>query len=41
VEFERQRREISQIAAITGMVNDSGKKFSDRDYAKVRNLGTE
>jgi hypothetical protein len=28
-----------QIAVITGMVKDSGKKFSDRDYAKVRNLG--
>lgn len=30
-----------QIAAITGMVKDSGKKFSDRDYARVRNLGSE
>lgn len=30
-----------QIAAITGMVKDSGKKFSDRDYAKVRKLGSE
>jgi hypothetical protein len=30
-----------QIAVITGMVKDSGKKFSDRDYAKVRKLGTE
>jgi hypothetical protein len=28
-----------QIAVITGMVKDSGKKFSDRDYAKVRELG--
>jgi hypothetical protein len=28
-----------QIAVITGMVKDSGKKFSDRDYAKVRALG--
>jgi hypothetical protein len=28
-----------QIAVITGMVKDSGKKFSDRDYAKVRRLG--
>jgi len=27
-----------QIAVITGMVKDSGKKFSDRDYAKVRAL---
>jgi len=30
-----------QIAVITGMVKDSGKKFSDRDYAKVRKLGAE
>ncbi len=30
-----------QIAVITGMVKDSGKKFSDRDYAKVRALGNE
>lgn len=30
-----------QIAAITGMIKDSGKKFSDRDYAKVRKLGSE
>ena len=30
-----------QIAAITGMVKDSGKKFSDRDYARVRKLGRE
>ena len=30
-----------QIAAITGMAKDSGKKFSDRDYAKVRKLGSE
>ncbi len=30
-----------QIAAVTGMVKDSGKKFSDRDYAKVRKLGRE
>jgi hypothetical protein len=28
-----------QIAVITGMVKDSGKKFSDRDYAKVKALG--
>jgi len=28
-----------QIAVITGMVKDSGKKFADRDYAKVRELG--
>jgi hypothetical protein len=30
-----------QIAVITGLVKDSGKKFSDRDYAKVRKLGCE
>jgi hypothetical protein len=30
-----------QIAVITGMVKDSGKKFSGRDYAKVRKLGAE
>ena len=30
-----------QIAVITGMAKDSGKKFSDRDYAKVRKLGAE
>jgi len=30
-----------QIAAITGMVKSSGKRFSDRDYAKVRKLGSE
>jgi hypothetical protein len=30
-----------QIAAITGMVKDSGEKFSDGDYAKVRRLGKE
>jgi hypothetical protein len=30
-----------QIAAITGMVKDSGKKFSRRDYARVRTLGSE
>ena len=31
----------AQITVITGMVKDSGKKFSDRDYAKVRKLGSE
>lgn len=30
-----------QIAAITGMVKNVGKKFSDRDYARVRKLGSE
>jgi hypothetical protein len=26
---------------LTGMVKASGTKFSDRDYAKVRKLGSE
>lgn len=30
-----------QIAVVTGMSKDSGTKFSRRDYAKVRELGTE
>jgi hypothetical protein len=30
-----------QIAAITGMVKESGTKFTNRDYAKVRRLGNE
>ena len=30
-----------QIAVITGMVKDSGEKFSDGDYAKVRRLGEQ
>ena len=29
-----------QIAVITGMVKDSGRKFSDRDHAKARNGGS-
>lgn len=33
--------ERPQIAVITGMVKDSGKKFSDRDYAQVRTLGDQ
>lgn len=33
--------EEPQIAVLTGMVKDSGKKFSNRDYAKVRALGNE
>ncbi|HEX3609411.1 MAG TPA: hypothetical protein VHU14_07070 [Solirubrobacterales bacterium] len=33
--------EKPQIAAITGMIKASGKKFSERDYAKVRRLGDE
>jgi Phage derived protein Gp49-like (DUF891) len=30
-----------QIAVLTGMVKDSGKKFSSRDYANVRRLGID
>jgi hypothetical protein len=30
-----------QIAAITGMAKEVGKRFSDLDYAKVRKLGSE
>jgi hypothetical protein len=33
--------ERPQIAALTGMVKNSGKKFSSRDYAKVRKVGSE
>lgn len=42
---QRELREYGfdqpQIAAITGMVKNVGRKFSDRDYAKVRRLGSE
>jgi len=30
-----------QIAVIAGMVKDSGTKFTNRDYARVRKLGSE
>jgi hypothetical protein len=30
-----------QIAVITGMVKDSGTRFTNRDYARVRKLGRE
>ena len=30
-----------QIAVITGMVKDSGRECSDRDYVKVRRLGEQ
>ena len=40
-ELRKRGFEQPQIAAITGMVKDSGKKFSNRDYAKVRELGAE
>jgi len=38
-ELRKRGFEGPQIAVITGMVNDSGKKFSERDYAKVKRLG--
>lgn len=40
-ELRERGFEQPQIAVITGMVKASGKKFSDRDYAKVRKLGRE
>lgn len=40
-ELRRRGFDRPQIVAITGMVKDSGKKFSDRDYAAVRKLGSE
>jgi hypothetical protein len=40
-ELRERGFEQPQIAVITGMVKHSGKKFSDRDYAKVRKLGVE
>lgn len=30
-----------QIAVVTGLIKNSGTKFSNRDYAKVRKLGNE
>ena len=33
-----QTNQEATTLVITGMVKDSGKKFSDRDYAKVRAL---
>ncbi len=30
-----------QIAAVTGMTKEFGEKFSDRDYEKVKKLGSE
>lgn len=39
-ELEKRGFTEPQIAVITGMVKDVGKKFSDRDYAKVRTLGS-
>lgn len=33
--------ERPQIAAITGMIKNSGERFSRRDYARVRKLGIE
>jgi hypothetical protein len=41
VELRERGFEQPQIAVLTGMTKDSGTKFSDRDYAKVRKLGKE
>jgi hypothetical protein len=40
-ELRERGFEQPQIAVISGMVKDSGEKFSDRDYAKVRKSGSE
>jgi hypothetical protein len=40
-ELRKRGFDRPQIVAITGMVKDSGQKFADRDYAKVRKLGSE
>lgn len=40
-ELQRRGFDRPQIAVITGMVKDSGTKFSGRDYAKVRALKTQ
>jgi hypothetical protein len=39
--LQRRGFDRPQIAVITGLVKDSGKKFSNRDYAKVRRLGDQ
>jgi hypothetical protein len=41
LELRKRGFDRPQIVAIAGMIKDSGKKFSDRDYAKVRKLGNE
>jgi hypothetical protein len=41
VELRKRGFDQPQIAVIAGMVKESGKKFSDRDYAKVRALGNQ
>jgi hypothetical protein len=40
-ELRKRGFEGPQIAVITGMVKDSGKKFSERDYAKVKRFGAQ
>lgn len=39
-ELRRRGLERPQIAVIAGMVKASGRKFSGRDYARVRALGS-
>ncbi|HEX5527511.1 MAG TPA: hypothetical protein VFX44_10005 [Solirubrobacterales bacterium] len=41
IELRSRGFDRPQIAVITGMVKESGRKFSKRDYVKVRKLGTE
>ena len=41
VELRERGFDRPQIAVLTGMVKDSGTRFSARDYAKIRNLGNE
>lgn len=40
-ELRKRGFDQPQVAVIAGMVKESGKKFSDRDYAKVRALGNQ
>ncbi len=39
--LEKRGFDRPQIAVITGMVKNSGERFSDRDYGKVRKLGDD
>ena len=41
IELRERGFDRPQIAVLTGMAKDSGTRFSDRDYAKVRKLGNE
>jgi hypothetical protein len=40
-ELQRRGFDRPQIAVIAGMVKGSGKKFSNRDYAKIRAFGAQ